>query len=146
MGKVYLFETSIEIAAPAEHIWSIMSDVERWSEWTPSVKRINLLGGKPLAIGSRAWVFQPKLPPALWRVIELEERRGFTWVASGPGFRAYGRHYIEVTPGGSKVTLSVQYDGPLASFFSRFTSDINNRYIAMEAAGLKRRSEELSHM
>jgi hypothetical protein len=47
------FGISIDIAAPPGRVWDGMSDVERWHEWTPSVKGIRLLD-KPLAPGSRA--------------------------------------------------------------------------------------------
>ena len=38
-----LFETTIEIEAPRETVWSTLADVERWHEWTASVTSIELL-------------------------------------------------------------------------------------------------------
>jgi hypothetical protein len=55
-----------------------------------------------------------------------------------------GVHHIEPTPTGSRVTLSLTYQGVLGRLMGRWTSGITNRYIAMEAAGLKRRSEAAS--
>jgi hypothetical protein len=36
-------ETSIEIAASPELIWSTLSDVERWPDWTRSVTEVERL-------------------------------------------------------------------------------------------------------
>ena len=44
------FRTSVDIATPSEVVWAVMSDVERWHEWTPSVRSIRLVGGGPIEV------------------------------------------------------------------------------------------------
>jgi uncharacterized membrane protein len=135
------FRHFVDIEAPPERVWPIMSDVERWHEWTASIRGIKRWGEGPLAVGQRALVRQPKFPPAMWKVTAVEPGRSFTWESVAPGIHVTGRHRIDPTPGGSRVTLSLTYDGVIGRLMGRWTSGITNRYIAMEAAGLKRRSE-----
>lgn len=139
------FRISVEIAAPAEIVWQVMRDVERWHEWTSSVTSIRILGGAPLAVGARAVIRQPRFPPAVWKVIDLTPNRGFTWKSGFPGAWVHAGHSIDATGAGSRVTLRLRYEGPIGRLMARMTRDITNRYLAMEAAGLKRRSEEREH-
>ena len=137
--KQFLFTT--DIAAPAERVWSVMSDVERWHEWTPSITRIKRFGGGPFTKGSWALVRQPKLPPAFWKVTTIEPGKSFAWTSLGPGFRAVGTHRVEPTPAGSRATLLLELHGPLGGIFGRMMRRLNERYLAFEAGGLKARSE-----
>lgn len=134
------FSIEIDVPAPPERAWAVMSDVERWHEWTPSITRVSLLRGKTLQPGSRAFVRQPRLPPALWKVTQLEPGRCFTWVSGGPGFRAVGTHAVAPAPGGTRVHLAIEYQGVLGGLFGRLTAALTNRYLEYEANGLKRRS------
>jgi hypothetical protein len=135
------FSIHIEIQAPPERVWAVMSDIEHWHEWTASITRIRRLEGGPLGVGRRAYVSQPKLPPALWKVTEWSEGRGFTWVSRGPGLRVTGRHYVEPAVTGSKVELSIIYEGFFGPLLARMIGSLNGRYLALEANGLKKRSE-----
>jgi carbon monoxide dehydrogenase subunit G len=136
------FSIQIEVQAPPARVWDIMRDVERWPEWTPTVTSIRLIDRGPLAVGTRAVVRQPKLPPAKWRVTELDEgRTSFTWVSSGPGVRVIARHSVEALGEGSRATLSLRFAGVLAGLLAYLTRGLNNRYLALEAKGLKQRSE-----
>jgi uncharacterized protein YndB with AHSA1/START domain len=136
------FSITVDIAAPADRVWAVMSDVERWHEWTPSITRVTLLRKGAFAVGSRALVRQPKFPPALWRVTELVPGRSFTWVSVAPGLRVVGRHTVEPTADGSRAVLDLELHGLFGGLWGRLTRGITERYIAFEAAGLKARGED----
>jgi len=129
------------IAAPPPRVWGIMSNVALWHTWTASIRRIKLLEPGPLGIGKRALVFQPKLPPAVWRVTVWEGGRRFVWVSVGPGLLVTGEHIVQPSSGGSTVTLSVRYSGLFGGLFHSLVSGITQRYVELEAAGLKKESE-----
>jgi uncharacterized protein YndB with AHSA1/START domain len=134
------FSITTDIPAVPSRVWAILVDVERWPEWTPSVTRVMRLEQGPLAVGSRARIHQPRLLPATWRIVELAEGRRFAWVTGGPGVRAVAEHSVEPIDRGSRVTLSVRFEGLLASLVARLTRDLNRRYLELEAAGLRERS------
>jgi uncharacterized protein YndB with AHSA1/START domain len=135
------FTTSIDIAAPPERVWQVMSDTDRWYEWTASVTSAKRLGDAPFAVGTKVLVRQPKFPPALWTVTAIEPQSTFTWVSTAPGLRVVGRHSVVPTARGSRATLSLELHGLFASAFGRLTKGITERYVALEANGLKARSE-----
>jgi len=132
------------IPAPPELVWSVMAHVERWPEWTPSISRLKLLTPGPRRVGSRARIHQPKLPPVWWRVTELDPGTQFTWVSIAPGVRVTVRHATESCASGSRVTLSINYAGFLGALLARWTRELNQRYLALEANGLKARCTELA--
>ena len=137
------FEITVDIDAPPSLVFDVMTDVERWHEWTESITRIELLDGAKFEPGARARVRQPKFPPAVWTVVSVKQDHGFTWTSGAPGMRVTGKHYVVPRGTGSQVTLSVSYDGLIGAAFAKATEGITNRYIALEAAGLKKRSESV---
>jgi uncharacterized protein YndB with AHSA1/START domain len=135
------FSVSVEIQASPDRVWAVLSDAERWPEWTPTVTCIEHMDPGSLAVGNRLRIYQPKFPPAVWQLTELEERKGFTWVTHGPGVLVSARHWINATDHGSRATLSLQFSGLFGPLVSYLTRDLNNRYLMLEARGLKARSE-----
>lgn len=130
-------ERTVTIDAPAERVWAILSDVERWHTWTGSITSIDLDGA--LAVGATAKVRQPKLPPTRWTVTEVVPGRSFTWRATAPGSRAVGDHVI--TPTGDatcEVRLVLDQEGPLGSLVGLLYRGLTRRYVQMEAEGLAR--------
>jgi hypothetical protein len=134
----------MEIPVPVPLVWSVLVDVERWPEWTESISHVKKLPPGPLQIGTRVRIHQPKLPPAFWQVTDLNPGAGFTWVSRAPGVRVTARHLVEVIPLGARVALCIQYEGLLGQLLARWTGELNNRYLAMEASGLKTRCSELA--
>jgi len=136
------FHKSIDIAAPPQRVWKVMIDVERWPEWTKSMKTVRRLDGGAFGIGSRAHVSQPKLLPTVWTVTRFDPDRSFTWSAASVGFRVSGSHSVEPNGTGSRASLSLQFDGLLGGIVGRLLRKLNVEYMDMEAAGLKKRSEQ----
>lgn len=139
-----IVERSIGISAPPERVWPVMADVTRWAEWTASVSKIELLDAGPLRVGTRAKVLQPKLPPAVWTVTALEPGRFFEWRNQSPGLLSIGRHSVEPDgKGGARATLSIEWSGWMKAVIRLFYRTLTERYVELEAEGLKRRSEQL---
>lgn len=138
------FSITVQIDAPPAQVWHVMSDVERWPEWTPTVAEVRRTNPGPLRIGARARIRQRWLRPTDWVVTALHEGRQFDWETKGTGLRVSARHLVEPNPqGGSRATLSVQFGGLLGWIVGRVTGPMNRRLLALEADGLKRRSEAL---
>lgn len=132
---------TIDIAAPPERVWAVLSDVESWPSWTPTVTAVTLLDDRNLQLGGRAKVQQPRLPDAEYVVTELIAGRSFTWVADRPGVRTTASHTIEPLPAGARVRLSVAQTGWLGALAGHLYRSLTDRYLANEANGLKHTCE-----
>ena len=136
------FSISAAVKAPAEKVWAVLLDIDRWPEWNPAITNIQRLDTGPFTVGSRAHIRQPKLRPAVWQVTELDQRtRSFTWITRNPGVQVTGGHRVEEDGDGSKVTLSIQFSGLLAPLVFGLTGALTRRYVTSEVKGLKDRSE-----
>jgi uncharacterized membrane protein len=134
----------VDVAAPSERVWAVMSDVERWPEWTASVTGVERLDAGPFGVGSRARIRQPRLPVAVWTVTALEPGRFFTWQSPAPGLLSVGHHRVDPTDdNASRVTLSLTWSGPLTPLVRLIFGSLSRRYVAMETQGLKHRCEEV---
>src|SRR5690349_5473189 len=109
------YEQSIDIDAEPSRVWAVMADVERWSEWTASITRAELVSAGPFAIDSRVRIKQPRLKTTVWTVADFEPNVGFSWRAVVPGLTSDGVHRIAPRrDGGVTVTLTLDQRGPLA--------------------------------
>jgi uncharacterized membrane protein len=132
------------VGAPAEAVWGLFVDVERWPEMSESISHVRRLDNGPLQVGSEAIVRQPRLPQARWRVTEMEPGHSFLWQTSFPGVTSVGGHTVDADGQGSVVTLTLRVHGPLARPIYALTRARSRRYLAMEAAGFKRTAEAQS--
>ena len=130
------------INAPPVAVWAVMTDVERWAEWTESVRKITREGSGKFGMGSSAQISLRGAPgTSIWRVTEYEEGRSFAWESKSPGVVSVGNHVIEPDGDGSKVTLSVTQSGIGAILLSPYLSYVNRRNLGWETEGLKRHCE-----
>ena len=134
--------TSIDVAAAPDRVWAVLVDVERWPEWTDSVTGVRPLDPGPLAVGSRVEVSQPRIPTGTYTVTALDPGRAFTWEQRQPGSTVAAHHTCARLPdGGTRVELRVVMSGALGGVVGRLYRRLTDRYLAMEAAGLKARAE-----
>lgn len=136
------FESSISIDAPRESVWRVLHAVHAWPEWLPTVSGVQPLDGEALQPGRRYTVRQPRLRPATWVVTVLEPARRFVWQTRSPGLRMLADHRIDERPaGGSQLTLRFSFDGALGPAMGWLFRSVTERYLAEEAAALKRKVE-----
>ncbi len=138
-------EDSVEIDAPAPLVWKVFTDVERWPEWTASVTSLAAVDGPGLAVGKRFAIKQPRLSTLVWRITEVEPGTSWTWEQRAPGARASARHDVIAQPGGGTlVRQRIDQNGMLGALVGRLMRSMTQRYLKLEAQGLKARSEQLS--
>ena len=141
------YESSIVIAAEADAIWLVLSDVANWPHWLPTVTKVEPLDGTSMVLGSRFVVYQPKLRPATWRVTQIEAPRLFIWEARSPGLHMVAEHSVAPQPSGSAaVLLRFSFGGLLGGILGTLFRSITERYLRQEAAALKQRVEESVRM
>jgi hypothetical protein len=90
--------TEIGILAPAERVWGILIDTDRWAEWNPFAKMTGRVApGERIAVtltppGKSAMTLKPT-------VVKLEPGREFRWLGH-LGMRGVfdGEHGFRITP------------------------------------------------
>jgi uncharacterized protein YndB with AHSA1/START domain len=135
--------SSVAIDAPADLVWEVFTDVEHWPDWTASVTLLRGLDGTELAVGRRFEITQPRMPRLVWAVTEIEPGVSWTWVQRSPGGVTSARHEVLPTAGGTVVRQELAQRGIVGSVVGVLMRQMTQRYLAMEAQGLKARSEAL---
>lgn len=136
-------KVSVVVLATADVVWQVLTDVERWPEWTPSVTEAKRLDDGPLRVGSRVVIKQPRMTRMEWEVRSLHPFRSFSWSTTSVGVTTVATHDIEeVGTGTVSVSLAVRHTGPLAPLVRLLTTRMTRRYLSYEAEGLKRRCEQ----
>lgn len=136
-------EKIVEIDAPAQRVWSVFVDVERWPGWTASVEHIQPLDGAGLEVGRRFEIKQPRFPRLVWRVTALTEGASWTWEQRSFASRATATH--EITPRDDdrvRVRLRVEQRGVIGTVVGFLSRGLTRRYLELEAQGLKARCEQ----
>jgi hypothetical protein len=135
-------DSAIQVDAPARTVWAQFADVERWCEWTASVDQIVALDGPELVVGHRFRIEQPGYPKLVWEVTDVDPGTSWTWRHRSVGTTATATH--EVRPIGAdrtEVRQHLEQRGILGVVVGTLTRRRAKRYLALEAEGLKARSE-----
>jgi uncharacterized protein YndB with AHSA1/START domain len=103
--------SEIEIAAPPDAVWEVLTAFERWPGWLRDVKSMAIEG--PVAAGT---VFRWKAGPGtITSTIQLVDRpRRIAWTGRTLGIRAIHFWRFEARDGATFVRTEESYEGPVA--------------------------------
>ena len=131
-------QRSLTIDAPPAQVYEAFVDLSRWLEWNPHLREVRPLSEGPLTPGSRARVALKLNPlPSVWEVTEMNPGRSFAWASSLlPGVRLIFDHVAESADGGTRATLRIDIEGPLA-FVAGLAGAVYGRNLDHSLAALK---------
>jgi hypothetical protein len=135
----------IEIEAPAERVWQVLTDFAKFPEWNPFIRRMTgeVRSGAKLEVrleppGGRAMSFKPKM-------VNVETNREMSWLGRLmiPGLFT-GEHSFTIEALDEKGVRFVQHEkftGVLVPFMAKsLDKDTKSGFEAMNRA-LKERAE-----
>jgi len=135
------FEKAIEIDAPQQRVWDVLTDIEAWPQRIETVDEVELLTPAPIAKASKVRLKQPKLPEGTWDVTAWDAPSYFEWTQKSTGITSVAGHRVEALgERRARLTLTLDMRGfliPVAFFYRGLT----NRYMNLEAEGMKRAAE-----
>jgi uncharacterized membrane protein len=136
------FEKTIEIDASQQRVWDVLSDLEAWPPRIETVDEVELLTPAPITKGSRVRLKQPKLGEAIWDITVWNAPSYFEWTQKTAGITSVAGHRVEALgEGRARLTLSLVMRGFLIPVIALFYKGLTNRYMNLEAEGMKRAAE-----
>ncbi|MGZ8563785.1 MAG: SRPBCC family protein, partial [Candidatus Limnocylindria bacterium] len=133
---------AIDIDAPQQRVWDVLSDLEAWPQRIETVETVELLTPVPITDGSRVRLKQPKLPEGTWEITVWDAPSYFELCQKSGGITTVAGHRVEaVEEGRSRLTLTLEMRGLLVPIFGRVYRKLTNRYMNLEAEGMKRAAE-----
>lgn len=105
MNQPLPISASVELAAPPETVWEVVSDVSRMSDWSPECRRIVVLGSPKQGVGTkfiglnrRGWAVWPTTS----EVVRFEPGKAVAWKTRESG--ATWSYEIAPTASGTSLT------------------------------------------
>ena len=136
------FEKSVEIEAPQHRVWDVLSDLEAWPRRIETVDVVEVLTPPPISKGSRVRLKQPKLPEGTWDVTSWDAPSYFEWTQKTSGITSVAGHRVEALgEGRARLSLTLDMRGFLIPIVGLFYKGLTNRYMDLEAEGMKRAAE-----
>jgi hypothetical protein len=85
---------------------------------------------------------QPKLPEGTWDITVWDAPSYFEWTQHGGGMTTVAGHRVEPQgEGRARLTLTLEMRGFLIPIIALFYKKLTNRYMDLEAEGMKRAAE-----
>jgi hypothetical protein len=128
----------IEVAAPQQLVWEVLTDFGRWREWNPEVKSMSFEGA--LAPGA---MFRWKAGPGtiVSTVEEVEPPRYVRWRGRTLSIAAIHEWWFEERAGGTHVATEESFSGTLARLLRRMLQKQLDTALEDGLGHLKREAE-----
>ena len=95
------------IKAPPEAVWDVLTDVEKWSYWSPTISRSELDGSEPrIKYGSTGRVYTPVGVAMPFVITEFDAGRLWAWTVAGVPAT---RHRVDAVQDGARVSFEVPW-------------------------------------
>jgi len=122
-------EASVEIAAPTEKIYEMISDVNRMGEWSPECRRCEWLDGEGPKVGA-TFRGHNRNGPIRWstttKVVAAEPGKEFAFTTIVRGRESTRWRYL-LQPSGSGTTLTESYEFVWAPMYLQFADVLMRR-------------------
>jgi uncharacterized membrane protein len=135
------FEHEVFIAAPADEMWRLNTDIESWPAMSPTFVSVERLDDGPLRVGSTARVKQPGQRATTWTVTAVDPPRRFEWEASVLGVHMVATHEVVAVEGGCRNRLTLTMSGLRGRALGSVAGRLMQRSLATENEGFKRHAE-----
>lgn len=118
MPKPQRISASVDIDATPEQVWTLVGDVRRMPQWSPELRRLVVVGRRPVDVGSMLLGLNRRGPvawPTISRVTRFEPGSAVAWRTRESG----ATWTYELSSQGTGTTLTGRRDLPA---FSRGTA------------------------
>lgn len=136
-----MIEHAIRIDAPAERVWNLTVELERWPDFIPTMTRVERLDDGPVSVGSAARVTQPRQRPRTWTVTAIDPPHQFAWEARFGPATMTASHRLVADGRACVNTLSIEASGRGARALMLVLGPLLRRALAAENAGFKAAAE-----
>jgi hypothetical protein len=107
-GAAVLSRRETDVAAPAEVVWEVLTDFDRWQQWNPGIKSMSYEG--PLAPGA---MFRWKAGPGtiVSTIEEIDRPRYIRWRGRTMAISAIHEWRLDERDGGTHVDTEESWSG-----------------------------------
>jgi uncharacterized protein YndB with AHSA1/START domain len=78
-----MLSTARTMSVPADSVWRVLTDLDAWPQWGPTVQRAELDDPGPLRLGSRGKVWTPIGVALPFEITEFDDGRVWAWKVAG---------------------------------------------------------------
>jgi uncharacterized membrane protein len=119
---------TFEVEAPLEQAWHRLADVERWPEWAPHIRSVEVSPPGELGPTSRGALHIKLLGRNTFRMSAWQPPSRWEWVGGLPGVRIYYDHRFEsASPASTRLEWLVTLRGPLSLLIRRVFARVYGR-------------------
>ncbi len=105
-----MLTTTRTMAVPPAAAWRVLTDLDAWPQWGPSVRRAELTDPGPLRLGSRGKVWTPFGVALPFEITEFDDGHAWAWKVAGVPAT---HHTVAPLAGGCRVSFGVPMWAPV---------------------------------
>lgn len=136
------FEKSVEIDAPRQRVWDVLSDIEAWPRIVRLVEVAEVVTPPPLMIGGTVRLREHKLPEGLWDVTAWDAPVSFELTQRAGGVTTVALHRVDALGDDrSRLTLTLEMRGLMVALIGVFFRKATRNHLDQQAEDIKHAAE-----